>query len=121
MVCAGNVEPEKLPPTEDAARFHGYRVHLQIVEWKLLDDTMNLNHENWGWKVDNGTFTPIRTMKPVAPDNILKVIRCKCKSASINQCGTNLCSCRKNGLNCMSACGECHGESYFNKKVRMTL
>ena len=42
-----------------------------------------------------------------APDDLLKVIRCKCKSTSCNQCGTNLCSCRKNELSCVSACEEC--------------
>ena len=42
-----------------------------------------------------------------APDDLLKVVRCKCKSTSCNQCGTNLCSCRKNGLSCVSACEEC--------------
>ena len=34
---------------------------------------------------------------------------------SKNQCGTNVCSCKKNGLKCMSACGGCHGEDCNNK------
>ena len=49
-----------------------------------------------------------------APDDLMKVICCKCKSTSRNQCGTNLCSCRKNGLSRVSACEECRGVGCFN-------
>ena len=38
MCCKGKVEPEKMPPTERAAFLHGLRVHLQIVNWKMLED-----------------------------------------------------------------------------------
>ena len=55
------------------------------------------------------------TIDPPAPDEILNVIRCKCQNATKNQCGTNICSCRKNDLSCVSACGECHGVSCYNK------
>ena len=36
MVSKGMLEPEKMPPTQRAAYFHGLRAHLQIVTWKLL-------------------------------------------------------------------------------------
>ena len=49
-----------------------------------------------------------------APDDILNVVRCKCKQSSRNQCGSNLCSCHKNGLSCVSACGECNGIACYN-------
>ena len=50
MCCKGRVEPERMPPTERVAVFHGLRVHLQIVAWKMLDDNqeVQLNPENWG-------------------------------------------------------------------------
>ncbi|XP_065652097.1 uncharacterized protein LOC136079741 [Hydra vulgaris] len=110
MVCEGIIKPEKLPPTDHAAYFHGLRVHLQVVEWQMLDESFNLDPKEWGWKLDNGCLLPIPTDKEVAPPNILKVIRCDCKTSSRNMCGTNMCSCRKNGLKCMSACGGCHGQ-----------
>ena len=28
------IKPESLPPTEQAAMFHAYRVHFQLQEWK---------------------------------------------------------------------------------------
>ena len=120
MVCSGKIEPEKLPPTNDAAKHHGLRVHLQVIEWKMLDKSLNLPPIDWGWKETihrNKKFlTPITTTKPIAPENILKVIRCKCKSKK-RQCETNVCTCRKNGIKCMAACGGCRGENCSNKMV----
>ena len=55
------------------------------------------------------------TNDPPAPDEILNVIRCKCQNSTKNQCGTNICSCRKNDLLCVSACGDCHRVSCYNK------
>ncbi|CAL4124090.1 unnamed protein product, partial [Meganyctiphanes norvegica] len=47
MVMKGVMEPEKMPPTERAAYFHGLRVHHQILVWKLLyNDPIN-----WGYKL----------------------------------------------------------------------
>ena len=42
------------------------------------------------------------------------MIRCNCKLDSRNPCGTNLCSCRKNGLKLVPACGDCRGDSCNN-------
>ena len=118
MVCRGVLQPEKLPPTERAAHYHGLRVHLQVIEWTMLDETSNLDPKEWGWKSADGYLTPITTDKEIAPTELLKVIRCNCKTSSKNQCGTNICTCRKHGLKCMPACGGCHGESCNNKAVR---
>ena len=49
-----------------------------------------------------------------------RVIRCKCELISKNPCGTNICSCRKNGIKCMPACGNCHGNNCNNQLVRYT-
>ena len=38
-----------------------------------------------------------------------------CKTSSRNQCGTSSCSCRKNGLACVTACGGCHGVGCNNE------
>ena len=50
----------------------------------------------------------------VAPDELMRVIRCNCKITSRNPCGSNLCSCRQNGLSCVAACGECKGVNCNN-------
>lgn len=117
MMSEGVLQPEKMPPTDRAAFFHGLRAHYQIVVWKMLNDAdVILDPKEWGWFVTDNTMSPVMTDREVAPNSILKVVRCNCKASS-NQCGTNRCSCRKNGLNCMSTCGECRGEDYENREV----
>ena len=51
---------ESLPPTEAAAKFHSYRVYLQIQIWLTKDRfssdsfmTCNVNPEQWGWEKKN--------------------------------------------------------------------
>ena len=117
MLIDGTITPEKLPTSEKAICYHGFRLHLQIIKWKMLDEPQSLNATDWGWKKYGDYLVPIPTDKDVAPTNILKVIKCRCNSTSKNKCGTNLCSCKKNGLKFMSASEECHGEDLNNKKV----
>lgn len=102
------LKPQTLPPTERAIYFHSLRVHYQVIEWKSLQNT-SLNPTEWGWRLDQDTYEPIMTDLEPAPDNILKFIRCNCKLSKKNPCGTNVCTCRKHGLVCVSACGDCHG------------
>ena len=47
---------------------------------------------------------------------MLNVIGCKCKNATVTrkQCNSNLCSCRKHGLQCVAACLHCNGEDCEN-------
>ena len=54
------------------------------------------------------------TDNDVAPENLLKIIRCKCKMASKNMCSTNLCFCRKSGIKCVAACEGCSGNNCHN-------
>jgi len=61
-------------------------------------------------------LSPIMTDLDAAPENLLQFIRCKCKLTSKNPCGTNICSCRKNGLKCVTACGDCRGEDCKNSE-----
>ena len=43
-----------------------------------------------------------------APDNILCFIWCNCNISKKRPCSTNTCSCKKHGLVCVSACGNCN-------------
>lgn len=110
---ARNVDPQKLPPTTRAAYYHSLRVHLQVIMWKELTID-SLNPLLWGWKGDGSLLQPVMTDVDPAPENLLKFVRCKCKLSSPNPCGTNTCSCRKHGLKCVTACGDCRGESCRN-------
>ena len=101
--------------TARAAFFHSLRVHLQVILWKkFVNDHDDLNPEQWGWKLDGTMFAPIMTDLAAAPENLQKFVRCKCKLSSKNPCGTNICSCHKNSLKCVTACGDCRGEGCKN-------
>ena len=116
VTTSSSLQPQKLPPTVQAIRYHSMRVQLQVCQWKYLD-LMILDARNWGWKDENGCMTPIKTDTEPAPEWLLKVIRCRCNMSSKNPCGTAVCSCRKNGIKCMSACSNCCGESCTNATV----
>ena len=107
------VKPEKLPPTESAAEFHSLRVHCQILKWKNEDQT-DFSPTQWGWKNCNGSFEPIGTILEPGPAELLNVIRCNRKLSTKNSCGADNCSCRKNGLPCVTACRNCHGNNCTN-------
>ena len=107
------VEARSLPPTSAAARYHSYRVYLQISQWKSPHCT--LREESWGWKVTESGFVPILTDRPPAPADLLKIIRCDCKT----DCSSGCCTCRKNGLKCTLACGDCQGSSCTNASAML--
>ena len=107
--------PSRLPPTESAAKYHSLRVHLQIIVWISLDPSV-LCPTEWGWKYEDGVLVPIPTDMPIAPECLLKVIRCNCKKDTKNPCGSSRCSCKKFGLKCVPACGDCRGENCHNSK-----
>ncbi len=101
------VGPENIPPTSAAAKYHSFRVYHQVQEWQGRDD---MQADEWGWIVKNGTMVGTQTDKPPAPGHLLNVIRCKCKT----DCHTTRCSCKKHGLECSAMCGECKGVSCLN-------
>ena len=109
MVTGGKkLRPEALPPTERATYYHALRVHHQVAQWKCLDLHV-LDPCDWGWFNNNGKLCPTMTDQEPAPSFLLNYIRCNCKLTSKNTCGTNTCSCRRNGLKCVRACGDCRG------------
>ncbi|MES9882369.1 MAG: hypothetical protein ABW185_15970 [Sedimenticola sp.] len=113
MAKSNRVEPQRLPPTERAAHYHSLRVHVQVVRWVELNNDALMDDE-WGWKEESGSLHPIMTDLDAAPSKVLNYIRCKCSPTGRNPCGTNLCSCQKNGLKCVTACPGCRGESCRN-------
>ena len=69
-----------------------------------------LDPTDWGWVSVSGNLEPIKTDKPPAPENIMKIIRCSYKGG----CKTATCSCRKVGFECSPACSTCKGTSCEN-------
>ena len=110
------LKPERLPPTENAARYHMYRTHLQVMQWKSLLNC-DINPQEWGWKLIDDHFVPIATDLTAAPDDLLKIIRCKCKTETKHPCSTQSCTCLKHGLPCVAACKHCQGCECENASI----
>ena len=100
------IRPEAIPPTSAAAKFHSMRVYCQVMMWKGRE----IDPKKWGWKVINDAMFPCHTDLACAPEELLKLICCQCKKGCTNM----RCSCKKNGLACSFACGECRGVSCDN-------
>ena len=103
-----HVQPQTLPPTSAAAKYHSFRVYYQIQEWKGTE--ARLLPQDWGWKESDGRLIPVTTDLDPAPIEILRVIRCNCQT----DCSTMRCSCKKHGLSCSAACGNCRGSGCVN-------
>lgn len=82
----------------------------------MLDENI-LDPTKWGWQNSKTSLCPIKTIKAIAPPEILKVDKRNCNLSSKNPCGINLCSCRKNGIPCMPVFGNYNSNDCNNKTV----
>ena len=103
--AAGNIRPEKLPPTTATAAQHSLRAYLQNRDWLMLKSP-SLDVLKYGWKLEKDVYTPVPTTDPIAPKYLLEFISCNCEG----DCSTRRCSCKRQGVKCISACGKCNGE-----------
>lgn len=99
------VQLSNLPPTSAAAHQHFNRVYYQVQTWLGHD----LEPQEWGWIMHHGFLEPTTTILPPTPNDLLNTILCNCK----NGCGSR-CGCRKSGLPCSLACGQCNGQACLN-------
>ena len=95
------IHPNMLPPTSAATKYHSLKVYHKVQEWQ--GNTLRL--EDWGWKLSEGRFKPVISDSSPAPGTLLELVRCTCKAG----CGTLRCGCRRQGLECSSACSGCRG------------
>ena len=109
------IQPKVLPPTSAAAKYYSYRVFYQVQEWACLVTSLELMPEEWGFQLQRGQLLPVHTDISPAPEELLNVIRCGCTT----DCSSHRCSCRKVGLSCTTACGQCHGTSCLNSMLPM--
>ena len=101
---AGVIKPETLPPTKGAVAQHALHAYLQTRDWILLQ-SMSLNPSDYGWTLGVHGYEPVPTLDPMAPECLLKFTSCNCHG----DCSNRRCSCKKNGVMCISACGVCKG------------
>jgi len=58
----------------------------------------------YGWKIEN-CLVPVHSELAAAPDDILKMIFCRCTK----DCASAKCGCKKASLKCSQACHNCQG------------
>ena len=109
-------KPQKLPPTKDAAIQHSLRVFLQVRDWKVLE-SQSLNPVEYGWERIDGLLQPIGFLGEVAPPEMMNVTSCNCKQSASGTCVNNRCSCKRMGVPCIAACGNCHGIGCHNSQT----
>ena len=101
MESQSNIDPSVLSSSPRAAVYSGLRIYNQIKVWLLLMNT-DCDPMNWGWEMNNGSFSLIMTDAEPGSQDLLEMIWCNCKESCEKQC-----SCRKAVLKCSCSCGEC--------------
>ena len=101
------VDPESLPPSDDAAKFHIYRVYFQIQLWM---GNQSIDPLDWCWKHSENLLIPIQTEQEAGPPELMRIISCSCKTG----CKGQRCSCVKNNLKCSIFCKICEGKNCNN-------
>ena len=76
------VHIQTLPPTSDATSLHSLRAYFQCQEW-IQGEKSVLNACGWGYYLSNeNKYIPIKTTLPPAPEKLLILIHCNCKTNS---------------------------------------
>ena len=107
-ISSSHIEAKSLPPTSAAAKYHSLRVYYQVQEWKGTVDRQV--PQDWGWKDSEWGLIPVLSDLPPAPQELLQVIRCCCKT----DCSSMKCSCKKHDIECSIACSNCRGTGCAN-------
>lgn len=109
-----------LPPTTEAFVENVKRAHHQASMWRSAkeEDPPVLDVEKYGWKKDKVNRSLVPTTIPeavnLAPDSVLKLIRCGCKSGT--PCNSSRCGCRSANLSCTVFCA-CHDGGCCNANI----
>ena len=94
---------KNLPPTSGSLDLHFLHAHYIAMIWKKAAG----NHPSlpaptaFGWKFDADSkhFSPVRCLNPSAPEVVVHLIKCGCKSRCEERC-----SCHKNNILCIKFC-----------------
>ena len=106
---------KSLSPTTESFYQHILRARFQTLIWKSATDSSPpaLEPEQFGWERDDQSKSLVPVMLPsnvpLAPPEILELIRCGCSSAS--PCSTARCRCSAAKLPCTIFCN-CHSDSH---------
>ena len=102
MIWTQSKNIDRLPPTIGAVAQTVKRAWYAakvIAQSDVITHVLaNLNLA--GWKSADGHFEPITSEDPIAPDSVIELVNCGCKTG----CKLLRCSCRKNDICCTDLC-----------------
>jgi hypothetical protein len=108
--CATTSE-KSLPPCKDVLLQHIKRCSYQAaIHHKSLQQTIAApSPDGYGWSVKDGVIDVIWKTQAAAPENLLKVVTCACKTT---KCIKGGCSCLSNKLPStdMCKCKDCKND-----------
>ena len=123
---AGAPKRASLPPTNEAFNEKVARAHLQVSVWgnALQPDPPAIDPTYFGWSLEEAYKTLIPTTLPsdtlpVPDDELLKLVRCSCRSET--PCETQRCGCSSASLACSVLCACQGGQDCFNERTRQAL
>ena len=123
---AGAQKLASLPPTNEAFNENVARTHLQVSVWRnaLQPDPPAIDPTAFGWSLEEAHKTLIPTTLPsdtplVPDDELLKLVRCSCRSET--PCETERCGCSSASLACSVSCACQGGQCCFNERTRQAL
>ena len=105
-VVAGVIKPETLPPTKGAAAQHALCAYTcRPGTGSFYRESLNPSDYEWTLGVHGYyyIYEPVPTLDPMASEGLLKFTSCNCHG----DCSNWWCSCKKNGVMCISVCGVC--------------
>ena len=100
--CSQKSSASHLPPTKNSLCKHVLRSNHQAAIWRRALEglpTVPSPHQQ-GWLITDGGITIDWTDQRPAPDELLELTHCGCKTG----CGTMRCSCKKALMKCTDAC-----------------
>ncbi|KAK6167815.1 hypothetical protein SNE40_021754 [Patella caerulea] len=103
LFCKYMAESDRLPPTVGALSQHILRAQIQGRVWgqACIPQQERLDPMLHGYyKLDDMKLQPKTTDLPSAPEAIVEMVRCQCKS----NCTSNRCSCKRKNLPCTDLC-----------------
>ena len=122
---AGAPKLTSLPSTNETFNENVARAHFQLAVWRnaLPPDPPAVDPTAFGWSLAEGSKTLIPTTlpsdTPLAPDGLLKLLRCSCSSETPWK--THRCGCSSASLAFSVFCACQGGQGCFNERTRQAL
>ena len=118
MSAKKEISLAKLPPCEDAFKFHMKRAAYQCKIWINADNANRVTDTllESGWEEHVTGLSPIYYESEMAAD-LLSKLYCSCSSKK--PCSSEDCSCKINSLSCIELCACSDGENCFNKQTSL--